>query len=74
MTLDQGTLVVDNVQPSSREQAQEMIESVLEQGRRRIKGGAKHSVFWIPMEIIGILAMAFGLMFLGMSTLDLLVR
>lgn len=71
--VDQGTLVVDNVRPASREQAQEMMESVLERGRRSIKGGPKHSVFWIPMEIIGIIAMGAGLIFLGMSSVDLLV-
>lgn len=58
---DRGVLVVGNTQPSSPEEAAQMIESVIADGRRTIGRHGPHSVFWIPMEIIGILAMVGGL-------------
>ena len=58
---DQGSLAFDNVRPSSREEAGQLIDQAIEQGRRRIGQHGPHSVFWIPMEIIGILAMIIGL-------------
>lgn len=57
---DRGALVVGNTQPRSPEEAAQMIESVLADGRRTIGGHGPHSVFWIPMEVIGILGMVAG--------------
>ncbi|WP_345081928.1 hypothetical protein [Brachybacterium paraconglomeratum] len=57
---DRGLLVVGNTQPSSPEEAAQMIESVITDGRRAIGRHGPHSVFWIPMEIIGILAIVGG--------------
>lgn len=62
---DQGTLVVANVQTRSPEEAADMIEAVLTDGRRAIGRHGPHSVFWIPMEIIGILAIVGGLVLAG---------
>lgn len=57
---DQGSLVVGNVQPRDRDEAEAMIDSVIEDGRRVIGKHGPHSVFWIPMEVIGIIAAIIG--------------
>ncbi|MGO1284829.1 MAG: hypothetical protein ACTHWF_12360 [Brachybacterium sp.] len=69
---DQGSLVVDSVQPRDRAEAEAMIDSVIADGRRVIGRHGPHSVFWIPMEIIGILALIVGFM-LGGYNLFMLV-
>lgn len=58
---DQGRLVVGNVAPRSREEAQAMVEDVLARGRAQIGAHGQHSVFWIPMEAVGILGIVGGL-------------
>lgn len=62
---DRGVLVVGNTLPSSPEEAAQMIESVIADGRRAIGRHGPHSVFWIPMEVIGILAMVGGIVLAG---------
>lgn len=62
-----GVLVVDSVQPRSREEADAMIEQHLAEGRRVIGRHGPHSMFWIPMEVVGILAVVGGLV-LAVST------
>lgn len=57
---DEGTLVIGNVRPSSREEAHALVDQVLENGKRQIGRHGPHSVFWIPMEVIAILAIAGG--------------
>lgn len=57
----QGTLVVDNVQPRDRAEADAMIDGVIDRGRAVIGRHGPHSVFWIPMEVIGLLAVVGGL-------------
>lgn len=64
---DQGTLVVGNVQPRTHDEAEEMIDGVIENGRRVIGQHGPHSVFWIPMEIIGILAAVIGVGVFGFN-------
>lgn len=61
---EQGTLAVGNVQPRTPDESESMIDSVIENGRRVIGRHGPHSVFWIPMEVIGIIAVIGGL-FLG---------
>lgn len=62
---DRGALVVGNTRPSSPEEAAQMIESVIADGRRTLGRHGPHSVFWIPMEVIGILAMVGGVILAG---------
>ena len=50
-----------------------MIEAVLTDGRRAIGRHGPHSVFWIPMEIIGILAIVGGLVLAGATLAGALV-
>lgn len=57
---DQGSLVVGNVQPRDHDEAEAMIDSIIEDGRRVIGKHGPHSVFWIPMEVIGIIAVIIG--------------
>ena len=57
-----GALVVDNVQPRDRAEADAMIEDVVARGRTVIGRHGPHSMFWIPMEVIGLLAVAGGLL------------
>ncbi|HIY24370.1 MAG TPA: hypothetical protein H9837_08715 [Candidatus Brachybacterium merdigallinarum] len=67
-----GNLVVGNVQPSSRAEADQMIESVLADGRRVIGKHGPHSLFWIPMEAVGILAIIGGLAVVVITTIGAL--
>lgn len=69
---EQGALVVGNVQPRSWEEAESMIDSVIADGRRAIGKHGPHSVFWIPMEIIGILAVIGGLFLAGTTLVSAL--
>ena len=62
---DAGVLVIDHIQPRSLEEAAQMIERVIEDGRRVVGKHEPHSVFWIPMEIVGIPAAIVGLILTG---------
>ena len=48
-------------------------ETILTDGRRAIGRHGPHSVFWIPMEIIGILAIVGGLVLAGATLAGALV-
>lgn len=70
---DTGRITLDHVQPRSREEAQQMVETIIERGRAQFaRGGSHHTLFFIPMEIIGLLAMGGSVVALIAGILGLL--
>lgn len=61
LAAEEGTLVVGSVRPSSREEAHALVEQVLADGKRQIGRHGPHSLFFIPMEAVGIIAIVGGL-------------
>ncbi|MBK0330838.1 hypothetical protein I8D64_05420 [Brachybacterium sp. MASK1Z-5] len=62
-----GAFAIDGVMPRSREEADAMIDAEITRGRAVIGRHGPHSLFFVPMEAIGILAMVSGLGFLGVG-------
>lgn len=62
-----GAFAIDGVMPRSREEADSMIDAEVARGQALIGRHGPHSLFFIPMEAIGMLAMASGLGFLGVG-------
>ncbi|MGO1392817.1 hypothetical protein [Agrococcus casei] len=62
-----GQLVYRNTQPTSAAEADQMIESIIADGRGQFKRAGYHSVFWVPMQWISIVfaLICVGILFLG---------
>jgi hypothetical protein len=68
----EGLLVVDSVRPRSPQEAHAMVEHRLAEGRRVIGRHGPHSVFWIPMEVIGLLAVVGGILLAAVTAIGAL--
>jgi hypothetical protein len=62
-----GAFAINGIMPRSREEADEMIQGEIARGQAVIGRHGPHSLFFIPMEILGIVAMVGGLGFLGVG-------
>lgn len=56
-----GTLAIDNVRLTSVDDALDQVDVLVERRKAAIARGGRNTVFFVPMEIVGILAIVGGL-------------